>query len=85
MDTDNPNMNDKHEDFQEWWEGVKKEESAKAEKMEAEERMHHNKMLEDFQTEAGAAKDWVAADWEQFKGRVQQWTNKAEVKADDAV
>lgn len=42
-------------------------------------------MLEDFSAEADAAGDWVEADWDQFKARVQQWTNKAEVKADDAI
>jgi hypothetical protein len=70
--------------YLEWWKGVVKEETAKAEKMDAEERMQHNKMLEDFGTEAAAAKDWVEADWEQFKGRVQQWTNNAQIKADQA-
>lgn len=65
----------------EWWQGVLKEETAKAEKMDAEERMSHNKALEDFSTEASAAADWVEADWEQFKGRVQQWTSDAQTKA----
>ena len=69
----------------EWWEGFLKEQTAKAQKMEAQERMEHNKALEDFSTEASAAKDWVEADWEQFKGRVQQWTNSAQMKADQAV
>ncbi|HEX8591439.1 MAG TPA: hypothetical protein VF696_01670 [Candidatus Paceibacterota bacterium] len=82
---DNPNLNDKNEDFSEWWEGVVKEEEAKADKMDAEERMAHTKMLEDFRSEAEAGKDWMAADWEQFKARVQQWTNKAETKADEAI
>jgi hypothetical protein len=85
MDADNPNMNDKSEDYSAWWEGVKKEEAAKAGKLDAEEKLKHNKMLEDFSTEASAAGEWAAADWEQFKGRVQQWTNKAEVKGDEAV
>jgi len=85
MDTDNPNLNDANNDYLEWWEGVKKEEAARAEKMEAEERLKHTNMMEDFSAEADAAKDWVAADWEQFKGRVQQWTNSAEIKADEAV
>lgn len=84
-DTDNPNMNDKSEDYAAWWEGVKKEEVAKAEQMEAEEKLKHNKMFEDFSAEAEAAKEWTAAQWEQFKARVQQWTNKGEVKADEAV
>jgi hypothetical protein len=84
-DHDNPNLNNASEDYSEWWEGVKKEEAAKAEKMDAEERLAHNKMLEDFGEEASAAKDWVAADWEQFKGRVQQWSNKGEMKADEAI
>jgi hypothetical protein len=83
--SDNPNMNDRNEDHMEWWEGVMKEEAAKAEKMDAEERMSHTKMMEDFGAEASAAKDWAAADWDQFKGRVQQWTNKGEMKADDAI
>lgn len=82
---DDPNLNDTNEDFRQWWEGVMKEEAAKAEKMDAEERMRHTKMLEDFRAEAEAGKDWVAADWEQFKGRVQQWTNSAEMKADDVI
>jgi hypothetical protein len=47
--------------------------------------MAHTKMLEDFRSEAEAGKDWMAADWEQFKARVQQWTNKAETKADEAI
>lgn len=85
MNTDNPDMNDRSEDHAEWWEGVKKEEAAKNEKMDAEERLEHNRMLEDFSAEADAAGDWVEADWDQFKARVQQWTNKAEVKADDAI
>lgn len=82
---DNPNMNDANHDYMEWWEGVLKEEAAKAEKMDAEERMKHNSALEDFKEEASAAKDWAEADWEQFKARVQQWTNRAEIAADDAV
>jgi hypothetical protein len=71
--------------YMEWWEGVVKEETAKMQKMDAEERMRHNKMLEDFSAEASAAQDWVEADWEQFKGRVQQWINNAQLKADEAV
>lgn len=39
MNTDNPDMNDRSEDHAEWWEGVKKEEAAKNEKMDAEERL----------------------------------------------
>jgi hypothetical protein len=85
MDTDSPNLNDASHDYQEWWEGVQKEESAKADKMDAESKMAHMNMLDDFRAEASAAKDWLAADWEQFKGRVQQWTNSAETKADEAV
>lgn len=85
MDTDNPNMNDKSEDSAEWWEGVKKEEMAKMEKMDAEERMKNNEILENFSEEASAAKDWAEADWDQFKGRVKQWTNKGEMAADDLV
>ena len=69
----------------EWWQGVLKEEAAKAEKMDAEKRLKHNKMLEDFGAEASAAKDWVDADWDQFKGRVQQWTNEGQMKADKVV
>jgi hypothetical protein len=70
--------------YMEWWKGFLKEETAKAEKMDAEERMQHNNMLENFSAEASAAKDWVEADWEQFKGRVQQWTNNAQIKAGQA-
>ena len=71
--------------YKEWWDGVVKEQAAKAEKMDAEERMKHNSMLEDFSAEASAAGDWAEADWEQFKGRVQQWTNDAQMKADSAM
>lgn len=85
MDQDNPNMNDIHRDHMEWWEGVRKEQEAKMEKMDAEERMKHTSMLDDFSAEAAAATDWVAADWEQFKGRVKQWTNSAEMSADKAI
>lgn len=85
MDIDTPNMNDASHDMHEWWEGVKKEQTAKIEKMDAEERMKHHKILEDFGTEADAAKDWVQADWDQFKGRVQQWTNEGEIAADQAI
>lgn len=82
---DNPNLNDRTEDYRQWWEGVMREEMAKAEKMDAEERLRHTKMLEDFGAEAEAGKDWLAADWEQFKSRVQQWSNSAEITADEAV
>lgn len=68
----------------EWWKGVLKEEMAKGDKMEAEDRMAHTKALDDFGAEASAAKDWVEADWEQFKGRVQQWTSSAAMKVDEA-
>lgn len=85
MDTDTPNLNDANHDYREWWEGVKKEETAKSEKMDAEHRMERTNMMDDFSEEAHAAKDWVAADWEQFKGRVQQWTNSAKIQADEAV
>ncbi|HUQ30303.1 MAG TPA: hypothetical protein VM103_02160 [Candidatus Paceibacterota bacterium] len=85
MDTDNMNLNDAGNDYREWWEGVKKEASAKVEKMDAEERMKHASTIDNFSAEADAAKDWVAADWEQFKGRVQQWTNSAEIKLDKAI
>lgn len=85
MDTDNPNLNDAQHDYREWWEGVKKEEAAKSEKMDAEKRLERTSMLDDFSGEVDAAKDWVAADWEQFKGRVQQWSNSAEIKADEAI
>jgi hypothetical protein len=85
MDQDNPNMNDSQRDMMEWWEGVRREEMAKAEKMDAEQRMRHTSMLEDFGAEVEAGKDWVAADWEQFKGRVQQWRNRGEVAADEII
>ena len=85
MDTDTPNLNDAGNDYRQWWEGVKKEESAKIEKMDAEERLERTSMLDNFSGEVDAAKDWVAADWDQFKGRVQQWTNSAEIKADEAI
>ncbi len=71
--------------YLEWWEGVKKEELAKADKMEAEERMRRLDMINEFGAEVDAAKDWVAADWEQFKGRVQQWINSTEIKADEVI
>ncbi|MDP3402522.1 MAG: hypothetical protein Q8S35_01035 [bacterium] len=82
---DNPDLNNRAEDHAEWWEGVKKEQAARSEKLDAEERLENNKMLEDFGEEVDAAGDWVEADWDQFKARVQQWTNKAEVKIDDAI
>ncbi len=85
MDHDNPNLNDANHDHREWWEGVKKEEAAKAEKMDAEERLKHNSLMDDFGAEVDAATDWVEADWDQFKGRVQQLTNKAEIEVDEAV
>ena len=85
MDNDNPNLNDAGNDYREWWEGVKKEESARIEKMDAEERLERTSMLDNFSGEVDAATDWVAADWDQFKGRVQQWTNSAEVKVDEAI
>lgn len=78
MDDNTNGMNDVSADYRAWWEGVLKEEQAKADKMDAEARMRHTKMLEDFGAEAEAGKDWLAADWEQFKGRVQQWTNEPE-------
>jgi hypothetical protein len=53
--------------------------------MDAEERMEHTRILEDFGAEASAAADWAEADWEQFKGRVQQWANSARMKADSAL
>lgn len=68
--------------YKDWWEGVLKEETAKLDKLDAEERMSHNKALEDFSAEASAASDWVEADWEQFKARVQQWTSSAAMKTD---
>ena len=71
--------------YMEWWEGVLKEQAAKAQKMGVEERMEHNRMLDDFSAEASAAGDWAEADWEQFKARVQQWTNDAQMKADRAM
>lgn len=71
--------------YMEWWEGVVKEQSAKADKLDAEERMSHNKALDDFSAEASAATDWAEADWEQFKARVQQWTSDAKMKVDEAV
>lgn len=85
MDHDNPNLNDANNDYREWWEGVKKEEAAKIEKMDAEKRLERTSMLNNFGTEVDAAKDWAAADWDQFKGRVQQWTNSAEIKVDEAI
>jgi len=85
MDNDTPNLNDAQNDYREWWEGVKKEETAKIEKMDAEERLERTSMMDNFSGEVDAAADWVAADWDQFKGRVQQWTNSAEIKADEAI
>jgi len=85
MDTDNPNVNDWQHDYNEWWEGVKKEQMAKMEKMDAEERMEHNSMWEDFSKEADAAGDWLEADWKQFKARVTQWINEGEMEVDEAV
>jgi hypothetical protein len=73
------------QNYMEWWDGVLKEETAKMQKMDAEDRMRHNKMLDDFNAEVSAATDWVEADWEQFKGRVQQWVNDAQMRADQAV
>jgi len=72
-------------DYMEWWEGVVKEESAKAQKLDAEQRMEHNKVLDDFSADASAAADWVEADWEQFKGRVQQWANSSAVHTDRSI
>lgn len=85
MDHDNPNLNDANNDYREWWEGVKKEEAAKIEKLDAEKRLERTSMLDNFGAEVDAAKDWAAADWNQFKGRVQQWTNSAEIKVDEAI
>lgn len=71
------------QNYMDWWQGVFKEESAKLDKMEAQERMERTRALEDFNAEASAAKDWLEADWEQFKARVQQWTNSAAMSAQD--
>ncbi len=76
---------DNAKNYMEWWQGVFKEESAKLDKLDAEERMDRNKALDDLNAEAQAGKDWLEADWEQFKGRVQQWTNSAQMKADEVV
>lgn len=70
--------------YMDWWQGVFKEESAKLDKMDAEARMSQHKILEDFNAEASAAKDWAEADWEQFKGRVQQWTSSAAMSVQDS-
>ena len=48
IDHDNPNMNDASHDYMEWWEGVRKEENAKAEKMDAEHRLEHMSMMDNF-------------------------------------
>ncbi|MBP7770461.1 MAG: hypothetical protein KA066_00950 [Candidatus Pacebacteria bacterium] len=71
--------------YKDWWEGVFKEESAKLDKLDAEQRMEHNKVLDDFSAEASAAADWAEADWEQFKARVQQWTSGAQMKVDETL
>ena len=85
MDHDNVNLNNAAEDQREWWEAYHKEQRAKAEKMDAEQRMKYNDALDNFSEEVDAASDWVAADWDQFKARVAKWSNDFELKADKAV
>ncbi len=84
-DTDNPNVNNWQNDYNEWWEATRKEAMARAEKLDAEERMKYNDAWNNFSTEADAAGDWAQADWDEFKARVSKWWNSLEMKADETV
>ena len=85
MDHDNVDLNNAQEDRREWWEAVKKEQEARADKMEAEEKLKHTSMMNDFGAEMDHAGDWLEADWDEFKARVQKWSNSAQVATDEAV
>ena len=85
MDTDSVNLNDAAEDRQEWWEAVRKEQEARADKMDAEEKLKHTSMIHDFSEEMKHAGHWLEADWDEFKARVEKWSNSAQVKADEAI
>jgi hypothetical protein len=84
---DTPNTNDWQHDYQEWWNSYQQEMNAKADKLDAESRMRYDREVEGLINESQAenAKDWVEADWEQFKGRVGKWWNEFEMKTDETV
>lgn len=84
-DTDNPNLNNAAHDRHEWWEAKQKEHDARVREMSAEEQMEANNAWNDFRTEMDGAADWTEAKWDQFVAKVEQWWNKGEVKADEAV
>ena len=85
MDTDNPNLNNATHDRVEWWNAKKAEFEAKLEKMDAERRLKANDAFKDFGEEFDAATDWTEAEWDQFKAKVSQWWNSAEIAADEAI
>jgi hypothetical protein len=84
-DSDNPNLNNAAHDQRERWEAMRQEMDAKADKLNAEQRMHYNDGLKNFSEEADAAGDWLEADWDQFNARVKKWWNGFEVEADEAI
>lgn len=85
IDQDNPNLNNAAHDRREWWEAKQKEYAAKRQEEGAEATMEANDGWSDLNAEFDAAVDKGEAEWDQFVAKVQQWWNKGEVKADEAV
>ena len=65
-------MDSLEQNYIELWNAIKNEYIAKADKLDAEQRMEFNDAMEDFSSEVSAATDWLEADWEEFKARVDK-------------
>jgi len=84
-DHDEINVNDKGHDYKELWEAMRKEETAKAEQLDAEQRMERAGVLEEMGKQFDATTDWTAAKWDEFTAKMSQWGNKAEIDTDEAI
>jgi len=62
------------ENFAEKWDAMRREYDAKADKLDAENRLDYNKSFDNFGEEVSAAADWTEASWREFTAKVdRQW------------
>ena len=71
---------DINKNYIEKWHAIKNEMDAQADKFDAELKMKYNDAMKDFSTELEAGKDWLDADWNEFKARINKWWNELQIE-----
>lgn len=68
------------DNYMEKWQAKLEEYDAKAERLDAEERLEYDKWREDMQSQFDAMGDWTEAAWDEFTAKAEQLWHSTVIK-----